>query len=165
MKKTLKIAGTLFLVAFLFFSAAVKKTPQLKQEPGKIFNSGFAIQHFSSLPFTVGEPEPTGVLEVTEELYNVLADGKYVESEQVEPHRYIAKNIIIGPPNDPCAQDWIDFNNYIASHLAAFQAWANAHCRPYMGCWQGRCVAIAFFINPTKHCWEPAYEQYLKVFE
>lgn len=154
MKKPIILSGALILLSFFLFSATLKKQPA-PADPKPLI-------HYAGLQALA---EPTGIAAVDEEQFNMLVDGRFLSAERVQPHYYKAIGPYVPDPDDPCKQDWIDFSNYMAANMAAFQAWANAHCRPYIGCWQGRCVAVLFMVRPTKLCWDPVYEAELKVFE
>lgn len=166
MKRTIIRIGSILLIASLFFSAC-KKTDTPTTESAIVENGGLSGKAVT--PNGNLSEDPTGILEVTEEQFNSLYKGDFLEAKLAAPHKYIAGRPIPWPPQppvNPCDQDWIDFANYMNTWHAYMVAWANAHCQPYRGCWCGKCVCIAFQVNPTVWCGDPVkYEKYLKVFE
>jgi|GEM_PF-2444662 len=166
MKKTFLRFAALLLVASLSFTACKKTDTTTPGDPAT--ENGILGGRAAGNPASL-QDEPTGDLQITEELHNALMDGQYVEAKVAAPHRYIGVRPIPWPQDpqtDPCAQDWIDFQNYMNTYGPMMQAWANKYCIPYRGCWQGKCVAIAFFVRPTRLCdIAVKYEEHVKVFE
>lgn len=166
MKRTFIRIGSILLIASLFFNACKKADMPASEstvtENGVLSGKGPA----NSSSFT---DEPTGTLEVTEEQFNQLNEEQYLEAKLVEPHSYVAGKPIPWPwPTiDPCAQDWIDFANFMNTWRPYMVAWANANCKPFRGCWSGRCgLCITYQVNPTIPCGHPVeYDRYVKVFE
>jgi len=110
-------------------------------------------------PLTVSSiavPQPTGTLHISEELFNVLKKGTLVQARLTAPHEYTGLRPVqakhLSSINDPCDQDWIDFNDFWKANIDAMQAWANENCSSYYGCWQGQCYNIIFVVNPSIPC-------------
>ncbi len=164
MKKTIILLSTVLLSASLYFTSCKKvEVPNDSPTATTLPEGGRG----TAAPAGFSE-DPTGIAEITEEHFNHLMNRGNLLVKKAAPHRYIG----VGPyeppvePFDPCAQDWIDFQNWWNANIAWMQAWANAHCQPFRYCWSGQCVSIMFFVNPTKWCGDPVkYEKYQKVFE
>ena len=163
MKKTLILFGALLISASLYFTSCKKvDTNAPTSDAATSVNTGRNAGTQSNF-----SDEPTGVASISEEEFNILNSGEYIGVKQQAPHKYIGIGPIgPQPPYDPCAQDWIDFQNWWNANIAWMQAWANAHCQPFRYCWSGKCVSIMFFVPPTRYCGDPIkYERYQKVFE
>jgi hypothetical protein len=111
--------------------------------------------------------EPTGTLQITKREFNALSNDKIVLVTNAGKGLYTSYQgpiIDVPPPKLNC---WKLFDQYVATNLATFRAWANANCRPYMSCWTcpDGSVSIAFFVNPTRLCPVIAYSTKLAVFE
>lgn len=168
MKKMITRTLGLALVFALLFNAC-KKADMPGSETTTTEN-GTLSGKAPSPGTTAFSDEPTGVLEVTEEQFNQLNDGQYLEAKLVAPHSYVAGKPIPWPwpSTDPCAQDLIDYTNFMNTWHTYMVNWANAHCMPFRGCWTGpRCgICITYQVNPTRWCGDPVrYDRFVKVFE
>lgn len=165
MKQKLIRLGSMLLITSILFGACKKADTPGADNPATE-TSGLGGRGTESSNFSEYE---TGTLEVTEAQFNSLNKGEYLQAKKIAPHQYIGDRPIPWPPQppvNPCDQDWIDFANFMNTWHTYMVNWANANCRPFRGCWQGQCVAIAYQVNPTRICdIAIKYEKHLKVFE
>lgn len=164
MKKTLILFGALLISASLYFTACKKADVTSNPTADAATTTNFGRNAGQQPGFS---DEPTGIATITEDEFNILNSGEYIGVKMEAPHKYIGTGPIgPQPPYDPCAQDWVDFQNWWNANIAYMQAWANAHCQPFRYCWSGKCVSIMFFVPPTRYCGDPIkYEADQRVFE
>lgn len=154
MKTTLlRVAAILAVASLLFFVS----TGAIAPKPAGTTSS-------------ISSPQQTGTLHISEELFNMLKQGTLVQARLTAPHEYTGLLPIraqhLSAINDPCDQDWIDFDKFWAANIDAMQAWANENCTPYWGCWQGQCYNILFVVNPSIPCNGPSeYKGTIRIFE
>ena len=150
MKKTIK---PIYVVVFclLLLTNACKKNEQ---------STNIAEQTaVTEKPITISNraasSDPDATVEITEELFDEMNRGSSIEIKQVSSTHYVAINVLAPntapPTSNPCSLPNIiaKYKAYIAANKATFQGWANANCKPFIGCWCYCGMCIMFVFNPT----------------
>lgn len=97
--------------------------------------------------------DPTGTLEISQELFNAEMEGQSLEVTQTGDHQYLAlRPIVNGGGGDPCLQAWENYYNWFATAKPQFLAVANSTCKPVYFCYttEAPCrLAIKVVVKPT----------------
>ena len=165
MKK--KVLTLVVVLSAAFFSLSGFRPGEKSPLPVKTFKAGLFLKS------GVTADEPTGTIEISEELFNAAANGSLLAGERTGEHSYFARNVINtnpggDPPRDPCqnstGDSWAQFNAWYTAHYPAMQAWANAHCRPAMFAWGNDCLCVLGMVLPRGNC-PVRYERVQAAFE
>lgn len=170
MKKTIKNIYAAGICLLLLASACKKNelpTNTIKQEVAVTEQQ--TARAGNSARSSSGElpGAPNAIVDISEPLFNALRAGRLIQMQPVSQGLFKAIDIIDVPIDiDPCAGAWAAYDAYMAANIAAFQAWANANCKPFRGGWSHPCgLCILFAVYPTQYwnCPQDAYEynQYL----
>jgi hypothetical protein len=179
MKKTICFMSCTLLAIVVMFSACRRSDIQQPNHNNGLYQDTKVVPASASRAQANRESadlgEPTGLLSISPELFYALSAGQYIGVQSMGNHQYNATSILtpptgtLTPTPGPCEQDWIDFAKYMDANRAAWQAYANATCRPVRGCWTGRCVCIAWRIDPNDfaNCMmvEQQYQSVLQAYE
>lgn len=168
MKKKMLTLAVVLSAAFLFLTAF--KTKENSPLPVKTLNAGLFVQK------GITSEQPTGTVEISEELFQAAVNGSLLEGVRTGDHSYMARNIINqnpggdpGPWRDPCTNrigdSWAQFHAWYAANYAAMQAWANANCRPAMFAWGNNCICILGMVLPQRNCDIIRYQHTQAAFE
>lgn len=167
MKKKILTLAVVLSAAFVSLSGF--KAKESAPLPVKAVSTGFFLKG------GIMADQPTGTVELSEDLFNAAVNGSLLEGERTGEHSYAGRAVIqnpggtTNPPRDPCANgigdSWAQFNAWYNANYAALQAWADANCRPAMFAWGNDCICILGMVPPRKHCWIIRYEQVQAAFE
>lgn len=146
MKKVILSSLILIAGAMTVLSFSKKDAPVIK--PG----SPVTKQVLLNTAVKMNAEDPTGTIMIPPDMMDMTGQPDMLFSGEVEgqhSYRLIGPIDHTNPPYDPCAQDWINFNNWYNAHYPAWKAWADAHCQRVGFAWSGKCIAcIIGFIEP-----------------
>jgi hypothetical protein len=154
MKKKMLTLAVVLSAAFLFLTAF--KTRENSPLPVKAVKAGLFLQK------GVTADQPTGTVEISEELFNAAVNGSLLKGERTGEHSYAARNVINQPGGDPhpwrdpctnsIGDSFAQFNLWYTLNYPAMQAWANANCRPAMFAWGNDCLCVLGMVMPRGNC-------------